>query len=266
LFISGVGFDRGVLQAARDAGVTQFAASLDGPPAIHDRLRPPRAGLALSAFEAAEKAIGLLVESEAPVRVVTQVNRLNAGELEWIYRQLVAWGVRQWQVHLCQMTGRAAERRGELTPDPLDLEEIVRVLLLAAQEKQVTAPLHCTVGYLTPEEPVLRNRERAGTPVWQGCDAARRTLAVTPLGGVKGCTALPDEFVVASLRDRTLADIWADDDCFPYARRWSRTMLADLCAACRFGDACRAGCPAVAYGVAGAIGANPFCLRIARQL
>jgi len=162
------------------------------------------------------------------------------------------------------MTGRAAAHRANLMCRPGDLEKIMRVLLRAAREKKVLAPLHCTVGYLTKEEPVLRPRETQGRPVWTGCEAGRRTLAITPAGGVKGCTTLPDEFVTASLPERSLADIWADDACFPYTRRWSPEVLGGDCAYCTFAHTCRAGCPATAYAAIGSIGVNPYCLRQVR--
>ncbi|MCZ7583973.1 MAG: SPASM domain-containing protein [Deltaproteobacteria bacterium] len=118
---------------------------------------------------------------------------------------------------------------------------------------------------MTVEEPVLRKRELGGSPVWRGCEAGLRGIAVTPDGGVKGCTVLPDEFVTASLAERRLPDIWADDACFPYSRGWSADTLAGLCKPCAFAETCRAGCPAVAYAATGATGANPYCLRLVRE-
>ena len=87
-------------------------------------------------------------------------------------------------------------------------------------------------------------------------------MALTSWGGVLGCTALPDEFVTATVRDRPLKEIWADDRCFPYSRGFDESLLAGLCARCALARVCRAGCPAVAYGATGAIGANPYCLRL----
>jgi radical SAM protein with 4Fe4S-binding SPASM domain len=265
LFTGGAALDDEALDAARDAGIAEFAVSLDGPAAVHDRLRPLEGRSPGSSFARATAAIGRLVARGAAVRAVTAVSRLNAGALEATYALVRDLGVARWQVHLVQMTGRARDHRELLAPSPADLEEIVRVLLVAARERRVVAPLHCTVGYMTQEEPVLRSREIAGEPVWAGCGAGLRAFAINADGGVKGCTALDDEFVTASLVTRTLAEIWADDACFPYARAWSAELLAGACARCRLAARCRAGCPAVAYGATGAIGANPYCLRLVRR-
>jgi radical SAM protein with 4Fe4S-binding SPASM domain len=197
--------------------------------------------------------------------VVTQVNRENVGHLDEVYDLLVELGVRRWNVHLCQATGRARVARGELLCEPKDLERIARVLVRAAREHAVAAPLSCSIGYLTAEELLRRGSDRARGPApWSGCTAGVSTLAITPRGGVKGCTTLPDEFVTASLADRQLADVWRDDSAFPYTRAWSIESLSGACARCEAGARCRAGCIAVAYGATGAVGANPYCLKLVR--
>jgi radical SAM protein with 4Fe4S-binding SPASM domain len=181
-----------------------------------------------------------------------------------VYDLVKALSAPRWQIQLCQNHGSARDRSAELMCAPDALEEIVRVLRKAAAERIVLAPLHCTIGYMTEEEPVLRNRETPGSPVWRGCGAGSRALSIAPDGRVKGCPALPDEFVTCSLEERSLAEIWGDDRLFPYARSWSPKLLAGACATCAFKETCRAGCPAVAYGATGSVGLNPFCLRLVR--
>jgi len=267
LFTHGHWIDRERLAEARAAGVAELAISLDGPRAVHDRLRLPERPDAESPFVAARRGIEVALAEGVGVRVVTQVNRINVDHLPATYRLVRDLGATRWQVHLCQATGRARSHRAELLCDPEDLQKIVRVLLLAAKERALNAPLHCTVGYMTEEEPVLRGREiEGGRPIWTGCAAGLRTLAIDSTGGVRGCTTLADEFVTASLRERTLAEIWRDDSCFPYTRRWDREVLGGGCARCALADTCRAGCPAVAYGASGSIGLNPYCLRLVRKL
>jgi radical SAM protein with 4Fe4S-binding SPASM domain len=198
---------------------------------------------------------------------VTQVNRENVGHLDQVYELLLELGVRRWTVHLCQATGRAHAARGELLCEPADLERVAQVLVRAARERAIAAPLSCSIGYLTAEE-LLRSGPGDARPApWSGCSAGLTTLAVTSRGGVKGCTTLPDEFVTGSLADRPLAEIWRDDSAFPYTRARSRgeVELSGPCARCDVGGRCRAGCLAVGYGATGAIGANPFCLRLVRR-
>jgi len=264
LFISGFQFDEAILEKALKAGIDRFAVSLDGPEEVHDYLRPPSKNIE-STHAHALRTLKMIIAAGKKNRAVTQVNCHNVDHLPAIYRQVVELGVQRWQVHLCQMTGRAGVKRNELMTHPRDLEKIVRVLLTAAQEKKINAPLHCTIGYMTEEEPLLRGRQTKGCAVWMGCKAGRRTLAITPNGSVKGCTTLPDEFITASVRERSLSDIWTDDRLFPYTRQWSAEMLGGRCMECALAATCRAGCIAVAYSATGSIGANPYCLRLVRS-
>ena len=253
------------LKAALNAGVTEIALSLDGPRDIHDRLRPVHGLFGGSSYQRTITAIELLVDRGLAPRVVTTASRVNIPHLDTIHATVRELGVERWQINLCQATGRAREHLKELMPDPEDLESIVAVLLRVARERKILAPMHCSIGYMTEEEPVLRRPRSEHNPVWNGTPAGLRTMAITAAGGVLGCTSLPDEFATASVRQRPLAEIWRDDGCFPYSRGWTDQVLAGECARCPLAHLCRAGCPAVAYGATGSIGSNPYCLRRVRK-
>lgn len=263
LFSSGVGLDDATIEQALNHGVDEFAISLDGPRATHERLRPPARSGQPSCFDSALAAIESLIARGVTTRVVTQVNRLNIAHLEATYRLLDSTGVVYWLVHLCQGTGRAGAAETDLLCAPADVELVVRVLALAAREKRVVAPLTCSLGYFTIEE-LLRGRGGNRSPIWKGCGAGVGTIAISSTGGVKGCTTLPDEFETASVLEKPLQEIWDDAQTFPYTREWSRKLLNGSCRRCEVADSCRGGCPAVAYGATGSIGANPYCLRVVR--
>lgn len=265
LFTNGYAFDEQVLQRAKDAGVSWIFVSLDGPKKVHDILRMPKEGSSPSAYDRAVATLRLLVETKTPCRVITQVNRYNIDLLPEIYSLLLKIGVDRWRIHLCQMTGRAADFRDALMIEPADLQKIMDALKRAAKDKKILAPLHCSIGYMTAEEPALRTRETRGRPVWLGCLAGKTTFAVTPTGGVKGCVTLPDEFITASLGEKSLEQIWDDDRNFSYTRNWIKEILGGMCLHCAFGNVCKGGCIAVAYGATGSIGANPYCLKLVRE-
>lgn len=264
LFTGGSLLDPATQERALEAGVTDFALSLDGPLRIHDRIRPLRRG-ARSSFEQVVDAVGRLLRTDAAVRLVTTVGRHNLHDLPETYELVRDLGVQRWQVQLCRSAGGARDEAARLLPRPEDLEAIVAVLLRAAKEGRVLAPMHCSIGYLTEEEAALRYPTSARRLVWDGADAGLRTLAIDPCGGVRGCVCLPPDFTTVSLRERTLAEIWEDDACFGWARAWSPDLLEGACADCALGSICRAGCPSVAWGATGSIGSNPYCLRLVRE-
>jgi radical SAM protein with 4Fe4S-binding SPASM domain len=264
LFTGGAMLTDAALARARSAGVDDFALSLDGPPAVHDRLRPLVPGG--SSFDAVVAAIGRIQRAapDAALRVVTTVSAPNVDHLGAVLERITALGVRRWQLQLARLDGRALDHGELLALDPGDVERVIAALIAAARGGQVVAPMHCSVGWLTEEEPVLRDRAGTRALVWSGAQAGLRTLAIDARGGVRACACLPDAFVAGSLLEDPLAAIWRDDDRFAWARRWDRSVLSGDCAACALGDVCRAGCPSVAWTATGSIGANPYCLRITR--
>lgn len=254
------------LDQALAAGITEIAVSLDGPREVHDRLRPVRSLLAGSSYKAAVRLIRAAGQRGVPLRVVTAASRANLRHLGTLYETLCDLGVPHWQLHLVQANGRAREHRDTLMPEPHQVEAIVAVLLRAAREGRLEAPMHCSVGYLVPEEAALRYRHLRGAHVWAGSRAGLGGMAIGAEGEVTGCPCLPPSFAVADVRTRPLAAIWSDDSCFPYTRQWDPQVLAGRCAGCGLAPRCRAGCLGVSFGATGTIGANPYCLRVTRGL
>lgn len=267
LFTSGMGITDELIDTARGAGISRVLIPLDGDEAIHCRLRPAASDRGMGSHAAAVSAMKKFADAGMPVIAVTAVNHINARVLNDIYATLLNLGVRDWQVHLSQMTRRASEHRLELMCTHDDMEAIVDMLKRVAVENRIHAPLHCTIGYMVPEEALLRSPNASGQPFFDGCPAGIRTFGITPSGKVKGCTAMEDEFATASLREESLETILKNDAHFAVTRMdESHRHLEGPCATCSFGGVCRGGCPAVAYGLTGAVGANPACLHILRRL
>lgn len=264
VFTGGSALTEGLADRLVELGIRDVAVSIDGSRGLHDALRPLR-GTGW-AFDGAIRAAGLARERGLRTRAVTTVSAPNLHHLREIYRVVRDARFDRWQVQLCRPFGRAADRAAELVPPADAAETIVAALVQAARDGEVLAPMHCSVGWLTEEEPALRRPRSLSRPVWDGAQAGLETLAIDPSGGVRGCACLPAEFVTASVRDRDLAGIWADEACFPHARRWTPAVLAGACAPCALASLCRAGCPSVAWGATGTIGSNPYCLRTVRQL
>lgn len=261
---SGIGLDQDTLEVIADVGIRSVTVSLDGPAEVHDAYRPP-VQPGIRPFVEAAAAIAALGEARIPLKVATQVNRRNLDHLADLERILVDLGVTRWKVQLCR-PDVTTFGHGDLFLDPGDLPDLFRFLKGVRDAGQLTLlPAH-TLGYFTEVEPLLRPRRRSRPPVWSGCEAGLRFFAVEADGGVKGCVSLGSEFVTASVRERSIADIWADDDCFPYTRAWKDAWFDGECRECTFRDLCRAGCTAVAYGSTGSVGYNPYCLHRVRGM
>ena len=84
-------------------------------------------------------------------------------------------------------------------------------------------------------------------------------MAIRPDGGLKGCPSHPPSFVVGNVRQRPLAELWADHRLFAYNTAWDPDLLEGGCAVCDFSEICRAGCTTMAFAATGTVHDNPFC-------
>ncbi len=246
-------------------GIDQLVLSLDGPADVHDRLRPTtdHAGGAdhadtLAALEEARRR-GL------STRVVTTASRAVLPHLDEVYETLCAHGVHTWQLQQLHLTGRANRNVRELL-GPIDTAEILlRLLARVASEGHLSAPMHCSVGWMIPEEATLRLPGSTPPRIWAGSRAGRGGLFISPTGSVRGCPCLPDDWDHPTLRQRSLLDIWPDDSAFPETR--GRTSPATgPCTVCRFVESCAGGCTGIALSYTGRITENPRCVRVLRGL
>jgi radical SAM protein with 4Fe4S-binding SPASM domain len=144
---------------------------------------------------------------------------------------------------------------------PEQLEQVYEFLVRTLADGRVPARVTDTIGYYTELEPVIRCRYSEGTlPFWTGCHAGLQVVGIESHGDVKGCPSMPAEFVAGNLRERSLGDIWRDEERFAYNTRWREDKLTGFCRACAFRRLCRAGCTTYAYSVTGTIYENPYCL------
>jgi radical SAM protein with 4Fe4S-binding SPASM domain len=268
LAANGHGLDDAVLARLVELGTESFAVSVDGPREVHDRLRRGSAGEG-SPFDEAVAALERLRRSPIRGAAITTVARGNLDSLEAVRVLLLSLGARHWMVQLAHRTGRlrAGVGIGDAEPiEPDDLPRLARFLVGAGLDRRLPLIVHNTIGYLSPEEPLLRRdgaARRRG--FWAGCGCGRTTVGIAPNGDVKGCAnQVGAPFVVGNVRTERLADIWAD------RARWhwldpEPSRLRGACAACALGATiCQAGCTALAFGATGELFDNPYCLRTVR--
>ena len=232
-----------------------IGTSLDGGcAAVHDGIR----GLP-GAFDRTLAAIDDLQAAGLRVAVITTITRRNLYELPTIARLLVGRDIR-WQIQVASGGGERLHRSDLLTP----LEFYFAALFIARM--RATYPWSALpvigahdFGYCSTR---LRSLRMPGQ-VWAGCGAGRNTLGIRSDGGIKGCLSLPDTFVVGSLRECSLAELWEGDTFAPWRRPATRY---GFCADCPYGERCEGGCTSLAVTYSGRRGDNPMCLyRIERE-
>jgi len=241
------------------AGVHSVSVSIDGTEPTHDKLRNSAGAFrrAMAAVRAA-RAVGL------PVGVVTQVNRANLGELDALYRALLDAGALGWQLQLSEAMGRCTDR--ELLLSPRELPRLERFILDVVAEGRLWTYGADNIGYMSPNEPVLRSGKGAADRCWRGCQAGLGVLGITSNGTVRGCLALPAAFDEVNIRQRSVREIWADERAFAYNRVPGTKVLRGACGRCPFARVCAAGCSSLCFAATGTLGDNPYCLfRLSRE-
>ncbi len=249
-----------VAERARAAGMCNVAVSVDGPRAVHDRVRGE------GAFDATLASARAFRDAGLPVSVLTTVSRLNLGQLEAVREVAIDAGARQWRLQLAKPMGRMGDH-AELMIKPTDLLGLVPRLARLKQAGGIELRVGDSIGYYGPYDKVLRGRGWRGgrRECWQGCQAGMHAIGIEADGGVKGCLSLQakwgdrDPFVEGNVRERTLDEIWHAPGVFAFNRDSGQAQLTGGCARCRYGAICRGGARCVSSAVNGTVTDDPYC-------
>ena len=234
-----------------------MSVSIDGTERVHDHLRNLK-----GSHRAAMRALAHIRAAGMTPMANTQINRDNLPILEAHADELVAAGIRGWQVQLTGPMGRAADTPERLL-QPYDMLELVPRLAAIAERiaPEVTVEAANNLGYFGPFEHVLRRAH------WKGCHAGQYVLGLEANGDVKGCPSLPSgPYVGGNLREQTLAEIWANAPQLRFTRDRDTSELWGFCAGCYYADVCRGGCSWTAHTLLGRRGNMPYCHHRADEL
>ncbi|MEZ4340052.1 MAG: radical SAM protein [Sandaracinaceae bacterium] len=253
----GRGVDAELARAMREAGLERVSVSIDGLEATHDLMRARR-----GSFADGMRAIAACREAGLGVSANTNLNRLNAPDLEALYETLREAGVGSWQVQLTAPLGRAADRP-DLLLQPYDLLSLVpRIAAVKARglrEGVLLMPGN-NLGYFGPEEALLRSQRPEHGDHFAGCQAGRFVMGIESDGAVKGCPSLQTaSYVGGTIGDRTIREIWDEAPALAFTRERSRSDLSGFCAECPYADTCLGGCSFTAHAFFGRPGNQPYC-------
>jgi radical SAM protein with 4Fe4S-binding SPASM domain len=251
---SGAGLTAEVAATMAAVPLDSVTLSVDGVEAVHDAQRR-----APGAFRRALDAIGTLRRQGIAVGVTTQLNTLTVPTLEQLAPELEAAGALAWQVQHTIPTGRA--RRTDLTLPAAETHHLHRTLHHLTKRRGLRPSLTDSVGYLTPDDVLLRSIPGMPRRAWAGCWAGWFAVGITSDGAVKGCLSIPDPHFEGRLRAESLATIWNDPNRFAYTRAFRRESLHGACGECAYGRLCRAGCTAMQLAVHGRLGTCTHCFR-----
>jgi radical SAM protein with 4Fe4S-binding SPASM domain len=260
---------RDKLEPLVEAGLSQMGVSVDGPEEVHDILRGNTGSHA-----AALNALALGGELGIDLSANSQINRLNYDLLEPLALDLIARGVKSWQVQLTVPMGRAADRP-EWIIEPWRVTDVIdtlaKIQLDAARNYQGGLPFNVcagnNIGYFGPHEQTIRSRPGGTEAHWKGCQAGIYVIGIESDGTVKGCPSLPTApYDGGNVLELSLEKIWERSEVIRFSRDRDTSELWGFCADCYYADTCRAGCSWTAHCTLGKRGNNPFCYHRVTQL
>jgi len=225
--------------------------SIDGAnPETHDSIRGVK-----GSFMKCKEALELLRKADIPTTVVTTLHKNNIKELPAMKDFLLNTGT-VWQLQMASPVGRFSK------DIILSKEEFYAAAMFIATTrtrysfKEMPIMGADPIGYHSAMLP------NTGLSPWKGCTAGVNHLDIQSDGGIKGCLALPDEFIEGNIKETNLSKIWNDSDAFSYNRKFGIEDLKNECIGCKYGKTCKGGCMSVSTSVTGKGHGDPYCLRL----
>lgn len=243
-------------QKLKESGISTVAISIDGTPEIHDRIR--REG----AFEHARNAFLIMKELAIYTGAVTTITKQNIGILHELKEELISMGVKSWQVQLGLPMGNLKERP-DWVLEPEQIKDIIDFAHETAKEGRIAIYLADCIGYYTKKEMEIKKIAYQTNVIapWDGCNAGTRGFGILQNGDIAGCTSIRSkEFIEGNIRQRTLREIWEDENNFLWRREMTKDKLSGACRNCTYGSKCLGGCPNTRLTMNGGIySENQYC-------
>lgn len=248
--------DKDLACKLKESGVGTVAISIDGTKDIHDAIRKR------GAFGHAEQAFRNLKELKIKTGAVTTITKQNMDILSSLKEELIRMDVDTWQVQLGLPMGNLKERPDWLL-EPEQVNDIIDFCYDTAREGRIKIyPADC-IGYYTKKEMEVKriSYETDMVSIWDGCNAGIRGFGILHNGEILGCTSIRNrEYIEGSLRERSLRDIWEDENAFSWRRNFTKDKLTGSCRTCTYGSKCLGGCPNTRLTMNGDIySENQYC-------
>ncbi|MCI8410695.1 MAG: radical SAM protein [Lachnospiraceae bacterium] len=257
MITNGTLLNKSIAKKMKNAGLDLVSISIDGTEDIHDSIRGK------GIFQKVREAFANMHKEDIIYGVNTTVMKDNIENLEELYQELVRLGVHSWQLQPGLPEGNLSEHPDSVL-DMDDIKKMVDFSYKKNKEGKIRIFLAETIGYYSQMETVSRMMAFNTTVpvVWHGCNAGIRTLGILHNGDIVGCTSIRKRnFVEGNLKERSLFDIWNDNEAFKWRRKMTTSDLGSRCKSCKYSLVCMGGCSNVRLIMNGDLKSdNPICL------
>jgi len=262
IITNGWNLNEELLDKIIDAGVGTIGISIDGLQKTHDYIR--REG----SYQRIINALKLMKKKNAYSGVITTINKMNISELPELKEVLIENGVCSWQLQIALPMGSFFSRK-DMVIDPEQANYIIDFAYDVYKENKIDVNLADCLGYYNLKEVEIRKKalntedsELKSSGLWSGCTAGKYSLGILHNGDINGCTSIRSkEFIEGNIRERSLRDIWEDENSFKWNREIKKEDLSGFCSKCKYGDRCLGGCANTRLVLEGSIySENRYCV------
>jgi len=238
----------------KENGVHHIAISLDGDEKIHDYIRQTP-----GSFAKALEVINWCKKHSLIASTVISINRHNFDIREKILKIHLDNKIKICQMQTVNSFGRAGENKDSMLITHQQYIQLIDDIYSWQKKysKDIKIYTADSLGYCYGNaEKILEDAE------WSGCPAGCYILGIEADGNVKGCLSMQDDFFVSgNVREKSIVDIWNDDDAFAYTRKYDASKMTGKCGQCNKKDDCKAGCLGMAYSLGKTIYETPYCYK-----
>ena len=250
-FISnGYAFNDDILDVLKIIKPVGAGFSLDGCcKETHDFIRGKK-----GVFDRCVNALNKCSKAGFYTSAVTTVHKKNLPEMEKILEILLENGVRAWQIQVAAPQGRMPREFALNEDEFYSLAKFIAEKKVAYRNIIDICEADC-IGYFGTLGKVLNTG-------WHGCPAGMRAIGIESDGTIKGCLSIHHgkKYEEGNIRERSLIDIWNDENSFKYNRRFNPKNLKGICKDCKYGSICRGGCSEQAKSFTDSEFGSPFCV------
>ena len=202
------------------------------------------------------KTITKLKDEGVPISINTAINHKNIDELIELKDIFLEKGVDAWQLQIAAPFGRMG--KGETEHLIISKAEYIALANFIVENKskhpQMSIGAADCIGYYYFPPGILYDFD------WKGCQAGIQGIGIESDGSIKGCLSLREEFKEGNIRERSLKDIWCDENAFAFTRNFDLNSLEGLCKDCTYGAKCKGGCTVTSKSFKDKLGDDPLCL------
>lgn len=257
LTTNGYAVTEDTLYRLADLNVFSAQISVDGQRETHDRFRRQS-----GAFDRAIRTLELFQKAGYTTLVTVSASAMNAHEIPDLVRHLAGIGVNSVKIGPCASLGRAVQNRLDLALSTSQMRELSQQM--CSLQKQMNSNTTLQLDGLFPFlfEPEPAKATTVDQQLGPGCSAGISQVVVSYDGNVYPCPYIRDKSA-GNVRERSLSEIWHNEDYFGPLRTFDPSHLKGKCGTCGYRPQfCTGGCRGAAYAAQGDLYAeDPNCWR-----